>query len=198
MAVPVNEPVHVRLHASDVIHSFYIPQALYKKDVVPGRVNEFDIEFDQVGTFAGQCAEFCGLGHADMHFTVQSMPRAEFDAWVTKAQQAPTPGPSQPPPPPGAQTVQVTAVGVTQGFNPNTLTVTANQPWTLALTNSDAAAPHDFSIRRGNADGSDWLGDPDAQPGGGTANYNPPPLAAGDYEFFCSIHTNMKGTLHVQ
>jgi heme/copper-type cytochrome/quinol oxidase subunit 2 len=164
---------------------------------VPGRTNEFDIKFDQVGTFAGQCAEFCGLNHADMHFTVQAMSRADFDAWITQAQQVPTPGPSQPAPPSGAQTLQVTAVGVTQGFNPNTLTLTANQPWTIQLTNADAAAPHDFSVRRANADGSDFLGDPDAQ-GGGSATYNPPPLAAGDYEFFCSIHPNMKGTLHVQ
>ena len=41
MALPVNEPVRIRLHSSDVIHSFYVPQFLYKKDVVPGRTNEF-------------------------------------------------------------------------------------------------------------------------------------------------------------
>ena len=73
MGLPVNEIVHIRLHAADVIHSFYVPQSLFKKDVVPGRTNEFDWQFNQIGTFAGQCAEFCGIGHADMHFTVQVM-----------------------------------------------------------------------------------------------------------------------------
>ena len=79
-ALPINETVHIRLHAADVIHSFYVPQFLYKKDVVPGRTNEFDVVVQQVGTFSGQCAEFCGISHADMHFTVQAMERADFDA----------------------------------------------------------------------------------------------------------------------
>jgi cytochrome c oxidase subunit II len=91
MALPVNEPCHLRLHASDVIHSFYVPMFRYKEDVVPGRVNEFDVVVTQPGTYAGQCAEFCGLLHYEMHFTVEAMSRAEFDAWVAQAQQQPTP-----------------------------------------------------------------------------------------------------------
>ncbi len=197
MALPVNEIVHIRLHASDVIHSFYVPQALFKKDVVPGRTNEFDWEFNQIGTFAGQCAEFCGIGHADMHFTVQTMSAADFAAWVTQQQQQPTAAPSQPAPPPGAPTVQVSSVSITAGFNPNTLSVGANQPWTVQFTNADPAVPHNFSIHKGNPDGSDWLAPVNAD-GGQSATYNPPPLAAGDYQFFCSIHPNMVGTLHVQ
>jgi cytochrome c oxidase subunit 2 len=197
MGLPVNEVVHIRLHSSDVIHSFYVPQALFKKDVVPGRTNEFDWQFNQTGTYAGQCAEFCGLSHADMHFTLQVMDRAGYDAWIAQQQLPPTPGPSQPAPPPGAQTVQVSSVSITAGFNPSTLTVAANQPWTVQLTNADPVVPHNFSIHKGNADGSDWLGQPNAD-GGQSATYNPPPLAAGDYKFFCSIHPNMVGDLHVQ
>jgi cytochrome c oxidase subunit II len=198
MAVPVDETIHIRLHSGDVIHSFYVPQALYKLDVVPGRTNEFDIKFDQAGTFAGQCAEFCGIGHADMHFAIQAMPRADFDSWVTQQQQqASAPPASQAAPPPGATAVQVSAVSVTAGFNPNSLTVPANQPFTVQFTNSDPAVPHNFSIHKANADGTDWLAP--VSPGGGqSATYNPPPLAAGDYQFFCSIHPNMVGTLHVQ
>jgi cytochrome c oxidase subunit 2 len=191
MGLPINERVRIRLHATDVIHSFYVPQFLYKKDAVPGRVNEFDVVVEQAGTFGGQCAEFCGLSHTDMLFTVQAMPRADFDAWLVDQQQA---QPSLPPPPSGAPTVQVTSVGVVEGFDPTTLTVAADSPWVVHLTNADPAVPHDFAIRGANPDGSDWQGDPDAQ-GGGSATYQPPPLPAGSYEFYCSIHPNMTGTL---
>jgi len=194
MALPVNEQVRIRLHATDVIHSFYVPQFLYKKDVVPGRVNEFDVVVNDPGIYSGQCAEFCGLAHAEMNFTVQAMTRTDFDAWVTEQQQArPTAGPSAPP---GAATVNVTSVSVTQGFDPSTLTAPADTPWVVNLTNSDAAVPHDFAIKAANPDGTDWLGDPDA-PGGGSAVYQPPPLRAGTFTFYCSIHPNMIGTLNV-
>ena len=73
----------------------------------------------------------------------------------------------------------------------------ANQPFTVDFTNSDPAVPHNFSIHKANADGSDWLAPVNAD-GGQSATYNPPPLAPGDYQFFCSIHPNMVGTLHVQ
>ncbi len=195
MALPVDEQIRIRLMATDVIHSFYVPQFLYKKDVVPGRVNEFDVVVNDVGTYTGQCAEFCGLSHADMKFSVEAMTRADFDAWVAEQQQAiPTAGPSAPP---GAATVQVTAVGILAGFSPSALTAPANKPWVVNLTNTDAGVPHDFAIRGANPDGSDWQGDPDA-PGGGSATYQPPPLKPGDYQFYCSIHTNMVGTLKAQ
>jgi cytochrome c oxidase subunit 2 len=198
MVIPVNEVVHIRLHSADVIHSFYVPQFLYKLDVVPGRTNQFDVTVQQPGTYAGQCAEFCGIGHADMHFTVQAMTRPDFDAWVAQAQaQASAPPPSQAAPPPGAPSIQVSSVSITAGFNPNTLSVAANQPFTVQFTNADPSVPHNFSIHKGNADGTDWLAPVNAD-GGQSATYNPPALAPGDYTFFCSIHPNMTGTLHVQ
>ena len=198
MALPVNETVHIRLHAADVIHSFYVPQFLYKLDVVPGRTNEFDVLVQQVGTFAGQCAEFCGIGHADMHFSVQAMTPPDFQAWVAQQQALESAAPSAAASgQPAAQTVQVSSVSATAGFNPNTLTIAANQPWTVQLTNADPSVPHNFSIHKANADGSDWLAPINAD-GGGNAVYNPPPLPPGDYQFFCSIHPNMVGTLHVQ
>jgi heme/copper-type cytochrome/quinol oxidase subunit 2 len=194
MAVPVNEVVRIRLHAADVIHSFYVPQFLYKEDVVPGRVNEFDVLISQPGSYGGQCAEFCGFAHADMHFTVQAMSRAEFDRWVADAQQQPTPDPNQPTAAPGGATIEVTAVSVADGFDPSQLSVPADQPFTVNLTNADPQVPHDFAVRNVDGAGTNWQGDPDA-PGGGSATYNAPPLAAGEYEFYCSIHPNMVGTL---
>ena len=195
MAVPVGERVRIRLEATDVIHSFYVPMFRYKLDVVPGRVNEFDIVVEEPGTYTGQCAEFCGLLHAEMYFTIEAMSRADYDAWVTEQQQAPEPEPGGTPPP-DAATVQVTSVGVVEGYEPSELSVPADTPWLVDLTNSDQFAPHDFAIRGGNPDGSDWQGDPNADPGQQVI-YEPPPLAAGQYEFYCSLHPNMVGTLRV-
>jgi cytochrome c oxidase subunit II len=80
--VPVDENVHVTLTGEDVIHSFYVPQFLFKKDAVPGRENEFAFTVDEEGRYGGQCAEFCGIYHSKMPFTVVAVPRAEYDAWI--------------------------------------------------------------------------------------------------------------------
>jgi cytochrome c oxidase subunit 2 len=80
--VPVGENVHVTLTGEDVIHSFYVPQFLFKKDAVPGRENAFAFTVDEAGRYGGQCAEFCGIYHSRMPFTVVAVPRAEYDAWL--------------------------------------------------------------------------------------------------------------------
>jgi cytochrome c oxidase subunit II len=192
MGLPVNEAVRIRLESQDVIHSFYVPQFLYKKDVVPGRVNEFEVIMREPGTYTGQCAEFCGLSHADMWFTVLAMERPDYDAWVAAEQEKASQTP--PPAPPGAVSLQVTSVSVAEGFEPAELSAPPDAPLTVQLTNADPAAPHDFAIR-GTPQG-DWQGDPDA-PAAGSAVYQAPPLPAGTYEFYCSIHPNMVGTLNV-
>jgi cytochrome c oxidase subunit II len=80
--VPVGENVHVTITGEDVIHSFYVPQFLFKKDAVPGRENEFAFTVDEAGRYGGQCAEFCGIYHSKMPFTVVAVPRPEYDAWI--------------------------------------------------------------------------------------------------------------------
>ena len=99
MAVPVGEPVLLRLISHDVIHSFYVPAFLVKRDVIPTGdrpPNELEFTVSEAGTYRGQCAEFCGLWHARMTFSVQAMPRAEFDAWIASMQAGATPAPSLP------------------------------------------------------------------------------------------------------
>lgn len=191
MGLPVNERVRVRLHAQDVIHSFYVPQFLYKKDAIPGRVNEFDVIVEQPGVYTGQCAEFCGLAHAEMFFTVQAMERADFDAWVVEQKQAPP----QATAPPNAFTIELTAVDI-RTFDPTQLSAPADTPIVFQFQNADQTAPHDVSIR--TPDGTEvWNGEPDAA-AGQNATYVAPPLAAGTYEFFCSIHpATMRGPLTV-
>jgi heme/copper-type cytochrome/quinol oxidase subunit 2 len=84
MTLPVGEPVLIRLTAADVIHSWYVPSFFFKRDAIPGRVNEFDFTIVQPGVYGGQCAEFCGLAHSDMFFTVNALEPAEYDAWVAQ------------------------------------------------------------------------------------------------------------------
>ena len=79
--VPVGTPITIRLDSVDVIHSFYVPLFLFKRDAIPGRTNIFQFTVNDVGSYRGQCAEFCGIGHSRMMFTILAMSSADFDAW---------------------------------------------------------------------------------------------------------------------
>lgn len=79
--VPVGRPVIVRLKSDDVIHSLWIPSLAGKKDLVPGRTAVMAFRADRAGLYRGQCAEFCGLQHTFMAFTVHAEPPAAFEAW---------------------------------------------------------------------------------------------------------------------
>ena len=83
MVVPVGEPVHVTLTSPDVVHSFYVPIFLFKRDAIPGRPNSFEFTVEEEGTYRGQCAEFCGVNHDRMTFSVRAVPRTEYDAWLS-------------------------------------------------------------------------------------------------------------------
>jgi len=86
LVVPVGEPVHVSLTApaSDVNHAFFVPQFLFKRDAIAGRTSDFDFTVEEPGTYRGQCAEFCGIYHDAMLFSVRAVSRTEYDAWVTQ------------------------------------------------------------------------------------------------------------------
>ncbi len=73
----------------DVAHSFWVPQLAGKMDAIPNKTNRVWIEPRQVGTYVGQCAEYCGLQHALMLLVVVVHPKEEFRAWVTAQQTAP-------------------------------------------------------------------------------------------------------------
>lgn len=86
--VPVGTVVTADLESVDVIHSFWVPQLAGKTDVIPGHTNRTWFQASKTGTFHGQCAEFCGIEHADMRFEVVVETKDQFDAWL-KSQQAP-------------------------------------------------------------------------------------------------------------
>jgi cytochrome c oxidase subunit 2 len=87
LVVPVGEQIHFHLTSPDVIHSFWVVPFLFKRDVIPGHPNQFEVTVDQQGTFQGRCAEFCGIHHDRMLFTVKAVPKPEFQAWLAQAQQ---------------------------------------------------------------------------------------------------------------
>jgi len=82
--LPVNKRVEFVLTSRDVIHSFWVPQFLQKLDVVPGRVNRFQVKPTELGTFQGKCAELCGAYHSGMLFQVKVVSQATFDAHVSE------------------------------------------------------------------------------------------------------------------
>ena len=84
MHIPVGQEVELQLESEDVIHSFWVPALRGKMDMVPGRLNRIVITPQKTGTFEGQCAEFCGVAHALMKFTVVVDEPGQFDAWVAR------------------------------------------------------------------------------------------------------------------
>ena len=81
--VPVGREIDVALESLDVIHSFWVPKLAGKQDVVPGRTNKLPpFTVRTSGTYSGQCAEFCGIGHSVMRFDVIALSEEEFDAWA--------------------------------------------------------------------------------------------------------------------
>jgi len=80
LVLPVNESVDINLSSPDVIHSFWVPAFLFKLDVIPGRDNSFSFTPIREGTFAGKCAELCGVYHSRMLFNVKVVSAEEYDA----------------------------------------------------------------------------------------------------------------------
>jgi cytochrome c oxidase subunit 2 len=197
LTLPAGKTTHLYLSSPDVIHAFYVPQFLFKRDVIPGVVNQFDLTLDASDagqTFRGQCAELCGTGHRVMLFDVHALAPDKFDEWFQAklAEAAATP----PPAPSGAAAgPKVDLAAQTVKFDKTELTAPANSPFTIHFDNRDAGVSHDVDILdAGGAkafDGKDF-------PGPAVQDYAVPQLAAGTYKFECSIHpTIMFGTLTV-
>jgi len=226
MMVPAGRTVQLSLVSKDVIHAFYVPQFLFKRDVVPGRTNQFDFTVDAADagqTFRGQCAELCGIGHSIMLFEVKALTPQEFDTWLAgKAAQnppAPSPGASGAPAPSGSApapsgsapapggsapaasaaagaSVSLTASGIQ--YVEKTLTAPANAPFQIDFDNEDAGVAHNVTIHKDSPTGEQVFAG-DIFPGVAKKTYDVPALAAGTYSYVCAVHpTQMIGTLTVQ
>lgn len=85
--LPVNKSVDVELNARDVIHSFWVPAFLQKRDMIPGKTNYMRFTPTKEGTYDGKCAELCGEYHSEMLFRVKVVSDAEFQAHLEKLRQ---------------------------------------------------------------------------------------------------------------
>ena len=214
MAVPVGQNIRLLLESPDVIHSFYVPQFLFKRDVNPGRPQEFEFkvnEADAGQTFRGQCAELCGAGHRLMLFDVHALPAAEFETWLAdRIAGAPPPAPSGEPgqsvepapgqsgqpagsPPPGGEPAAVQIAALNIAFDTTELTVPADTPFTIEFDNQEAV-PHNVAIHEGSPTGPNVF-QGEIITGPSQIAYDVPALAAGTYGFICTVHPNMTGTL---
>ena len=92
--IPIGRKVYITLTSNDVIHSFWVPRLAGKQDLEPKRTTHLFIQADAPGTYLGQCAEYCGLSHANMHLRVVAETASDFNAWVQQESQPA----GQPPP----------------------------------------------------------------------------------------------------
>lgn len=195
MAVPVGRSVQVTLDSPDVIHAFYVPRFLFKRDVVPGVTNKFEFTVDTTEAgqiFRGQCAELCGTGHRTMLFNVIALSPGDYETWlaalVEKSNATPAPIPS-------GTVLNLTATNIK--FDSASLETPANAPFAITFKNNDPAGiTHNVEIK--DASGT-VLDTQDTIAGGTSTTYTYKPLPVGTYTFFCSIHPGpMTGTLTVK
>jgi cytochrome c oxidase subunit II len=86
LVLPTDSTVRFEVASADVIHSFWVPEFLFKLDVIPGnengRDNVFEVTVNEEGAYVGRCAELCGTYHAYMNFEVRAVSPEDYDAYL--------------------------------------------------------------------------------------------------------------------
>jgi cytochrome c oxidase subunit 2 len=82
LVLPVGKKIKFLITADDVIHAWWVPEFGWKRDAIPGFMNEGWVIIEKAGTYRGQCAELCGMDHGFMPIVVQALPEDEYRAWV--------------------------------------------------------------------------------------------------------------------
>jgi cytochrome c oxidase subunit 2 len=93
LVVPTKKKIRFVFTAADVLHSWWVPDLGWKKDAIPGFINEAWTSVDKPGTYRGQCTELCGKDHGFMPIVVIAMEQPDYDAWVKKTQEEAKKGP---------------------------------------------------------------------------------------------------------
>src|SRR6266545_1026277 len=190
--LPVGETIHFNEQSKDVIHSLYIPEFLFKRDLIPGHTNSFQLTISKPGVYHGQCAQFCGLAHGQMHFYIPAVSRPDFNAWLAKEKKKAESGCPE-------DTTPGQIAAKNTAFDKDCLAEPANKAFTLTFNNQDAGIPHNVVIFKG----------PDANApvafhfslfsAPATEKYQVNALPPGRYFFYCQAHPDaMTGTLVVK
>jgi len=86
LVLPVDQVIRFELTSTDVIHSFWVPEFLFKLDILPGQNNGednvFDVTVREEGSYVGRCAELCGSYHAYMNFEVRGVSQDDYEAYI--------------------------------------------------------------------------------------------------------------------
>jgi len=90
LRVPENRKIELDIVSADVAHSWWVPALGGKLDAIPGQTNRESFRATKLGTFRGQCAEFCGIQHAAMLAYVQVLPAGKYDSWVRQRLASPS------------------------------------------------------------------------------------------------------------
>jgi len=189
--LPVGAPVHVRLESRDVVHEFFVPDFLFMRNALPGRPNEFSFTPTRIGTFRGQCAEFCGLHHDQMRFVLKVVSQADYVAWVDQARKA-------------AQNVDCNPSGPLKlvskdnSWNTGCLAVAAGSPFSVSVSNLDHSIEHNFAVYP-KAGAKQPLFQGPRFAGVAERTFELRPLPKGRYYFQCDVHgPAMSGALVVK
>jgi cytochrome c oxidase subunit II len=181
MEIPVDTTVHIHLISTDVMHEFFVPNFFFMRNALPGHPNDFTWTPNTIGTFDGQCAEFCGLGHYQMRFVFKVVSETDFLYWVKKERQSilkincgTTTG-----------KLQITAHNIS--WNTNCLHVAQGASLPLTVTNLDAGINHNFAIWDG-IDTAHQFFATGKFPGVATRTETIPALKPGRYYFQCNVH----------
>nr|WP_277605546.1 cytochrome c oxidase subunit II [Glycomyces sp. L485] len=85
IVVPNQDDVRFVASSEDVIHSFWVPDLLFKRDVIPGgeaQTTRFEVDFNSEGSFVGRCAELCGAYHAFMNFEMRVVSPDDYQTFI--------------------------------------------------------------------------------------------------------------------
>jgi cytochrome c oxidase subunit II len=86
LVLPVDQPAQLKLVSNDVNHAFWVPDFLSKRDLIPGVDNTIEVTPTETGTYQGRCAEFCGLDHWRMYYTVRVVSEDDYETWLADHQ----------------------------------------------------------------------------------------------------------------
>ncbi len=181
MVLPVDEPVQIELTSRDVIHSFFVPDLLFKRDAIPGRTSTFEFTPTTIGTFHSQCAEFCGLWHSKMTFDVQVVSALDYQAWIKQERKAAAGVTCAS----GGTALALTAHNIS--WDQYCLAVPANTDFTVSVTNQDPGIQHNFSIYDSFFEKENFYTSPKVT-GPASQTFDVSGLPPGRYYFQCDVH----------